>query len=236
MPIYSDIEITRYAGNPHYVDYFFNRIDPSYPEMFFIDQPYCVFVETDSARYSNIIRERQNHTVTSDAYLRLVSALQRRGCGGKVMDEFKRLTTVGNSSEEKTCAFMLYSGGSVNFDNLIRDISNNNSNISYILDNLALQVNCGALNGAFCYVMGRAYMADGDVDAFYKYIQRAFYTLAYGTTANPHAVDIPGAYNVFRLPQLLCDSVKSVAESGADKVSDIDASVKKFFQKLGYVM
>ncbi len=205
MATYADIEIKRFAGKTKYVNYPFDKVDPSYPNKFDIDNVDCCYIEPGSIRHKMLMEAKNKHNMFVDDkqnFTRLEQALKNRQCPENLIDAFKRLTTINHSVDKKTCALMIYAGGSIDFDVLIRDVNDTKNPLDKIVRDLAEQVNCGALNGMYASILSSIVAANGtqqEKERAYVFAKNVYKSLTIGTSKYK-AIEIPNdPYKPFEL-------------------------------------
>lgn len=213
MLTYMEIEAKRVSGNPRYVIYEYYKLDSRCSDEYSTE---CVwskyFVTTPNSTREKIYNEALiRHNYLDDRmqnFLQIERLLRSKGCEDTIIEEFKRLLTI-NSNDDITCELMIMAGATVNFTAIVNDLNKCKSYdvkaILNILNNIAEQVNCAAINGVFTKMFKNAYRLSGSQKPIKEYedrIENLYNALLFGSNkTNP--IDIPLAYQNFELVKTL---------------------------------
>ena len=213
MSTYMEIEAKRVSENPRYVIYEYYKLDERCTDEYsteFVWSKY--FVNTANSSREKIYNEALiRHDYFSDRmqnYLNIERLLILKGCDDGTIDEFKRLLTI-NRNDDITCELMITAGATVNFNAIYNDLNKcrnyDTKAILKILNNIAEQVNCAAINGVFTKMFKNAYRLSGSQKPIQEYedrIENLYNALLFGSNkTNP--IYIPVAYQKFEIIKTL---------------------------------
>lgn len=209
MATYMEIEASRISGDPRYVYYEYDKLDPRCEDEYSTDAVWSKYFVTtpNSSReqiYQDALVRHDQHTDPAQSFRRVEQLLRSKGCNDATINEFRRLLTI-NARGDQTCELMLIAGATVDFNAVATDIANcktgDTKAISTILHNLAGQVHCAAFNGAFTKIFKNAYRLSGakqPVPQFESRIENLYNALLFGSNKTK-PIDIPSAYQKFEL-------------------------------------